>query len=507
MALFRDASVKTKLILISLLGSGSALLLVGAVMIGYDLIELRKTLVRRMTVQADIIGANCVTALLFSDPGSAEATLAALKADPRIVWAGLYSADGSLFAAHFRDVSDGTQPLEDSHAYSGEEPRMSGDRLILSRSILFEGKAIGSVLIKADLHEVRASMARDALILTGVLLASLLVALAVSSRLQQYISQPILQLAGIARRVSTEKDYSVRASGDSRDEIGALVAAFNEMLGEIRQQEAALRAAHDGLERRVTERTAQLQAANKELEAFSYSVSHDLRAPVRHIAGFSEMLDSDGEGLTERGRRHVQKISQAASRMGQLIDDLLAFSRMGRVEMESAPVVLDGLLAEVLREAQPDLRGRTIDWHIAPLPKVRGDRAMLRLALANLVANAVKYTGKCDSPRVDIGVAENAGNEVVVFVRDNGVGFDMQYASKLFGVFQRLHRVDEFEGTGIGLANVRRIINRHGGRTWAEGEPGRGATFYFSLPKVEEGISWESSSASCSPRTMTTTSS
>jgi signal transduction histidine kinase len=484
MALFRGASVKVKLILASVLGSGTALLVVGAVITSYDLMTLRTRLVRRMSVQADIVGTNCLSALLFSDPKSAETTLGALKADPRILAAGLYTPERRQFATYLRDPLAGARLMEDSLGGADEGYRLQGDRLVLWRSVLFDGKPIGTVIIESDLLEVTAAMTRDVVLFASVLLASLLLALAISSRLQRDIAQPILRLAETARRVSVEKDFSVRASGGGADEIGALVTAFNEMLEEIRQQQAALRAAHDGLEQRVAERTAQLQAANNELEAFSYSVSHDLRAPLRHIAGFAELLGAEGDGLNDAGRRFVKKISQAATRMGQLIDDLLVFSRMGRSEMQAATVSLADILADVIKEAQPDVK-HPIDWKIGSLPRVRGDRAMLRLVLANLVSNAVKYTGKSAHPRIEVGAREE-DREVVIFVRDNGVGFDMTYASKLFGVFQRLHRTDEFEGTGIGLANVRRIVHRHGGRTWAEGDPGRGAAFYFSLPKDSE---------------------
>ncbi|PYS95525.1 MAG: hypothetical protein DMF50_08375 [Acidobacteria bacterium] len=485
MALFGNASVRLKLILASILGSGTALLIVGAVITEFDLIALHARLLNRMTVQADIVGANCLSALLFNDPKSAEDTLAALKADPRILGAGLYTADRKLFATYLRDPASGARVMDETLGDAGEGHRLVGDRLRLSRDVLFNGAATGTVVILCDLREISQSLTRDVVIFGSVLLLSLLVALAISSRLQRDITQPILHLAATARRVSQDKDYSVRATGDRRGEIGALVVAFNEMLEEIRQQESALRGAQDELERRVVERTAQLQAANSELEAFSYSVSHDLRAPIRHIAGFAEILENDGNGLDEAGRRHLKKISQAASRMGELIDDLLVFSRMGRSEMQAAAVNLTDLLKEVVREAQPDVK-HPIDWRIKPLPTVHGDPAMLRLVLSNLVSNAMKYTGKTEHPRIEVGVDRDEGREVVICVRDNGVGFDMTYASKLFGVFQRLHRADEFEGTGIGLANVRRIINRHGGRTWAEGELGRGAAFYFSLPKAKE---------------------
>ncbi len=245
---------------------------------------------------------------------------------------------------------------------------------------------------------------------------------------------------------------------------------------------------HDITERRrvaaeLRRRGELLEAANKELEAFSYSVSHDLRAPLRHIDGYTALLEkSAGPALDEKARRYLQTISQSARRMGQLIDDLLVFSRMGRAEMLRTTVDLDQLVKNVLHDLRHDLQGRAISWTIEPLPQVQGDPSMLRQVLVNLISNAIKFTGTRALAKIEIGCDRSRPDEVVIFVRDNGVGFDMQYAGKLFGVFQRLHRTDEFEGTGIGLANVRRIVHRHGGRTWAEGALDQGATFYFSLP-------------------------
>jgi ABC-type amino acid transport substrate-binding protein/nitrogen-specific signal transduction histidine kinase len=225
-----------------------------------------------------------------------------------------------------------------------------------------------------------------------------------------------------------------------------------------------------------------LLAANKELEAFSYSVSHDLRAPLRHVAGFVQLLQGQAQAqLDETGRRYLDVIAGAAAKMGALIDDLLSFSRTGRAQMRLETVPLAALVDECRRELEPETRGRSIDWRIGELPEVTADRALLRQVLANLLGNAVKYTGKKPAARIEVA-ARRDGGEIVVSVRDNGAGFDMKYADKLFGVFQRLHTEAEFEGTGIGLANVRRIVVRHGGRTWAEGAVDQGATFFFTLP-------------------------
>jgi two-component system, sensor histidine kinase and response regulator len=225
-----------------------------------------------------------------------------------------------------------------------------------------------------------------------------------------------------------------------------------------------------------------LEDANKELESFSYSVSHDLRSPLRSINGFSQMLAKDPQStLSPEARRYLDIIIGASRQMDQLIDDLLEFSKMGRAEMRHASVELDALVQETIRTLEMAVEGRNIAWRIAPLPRVIGDAAMLKQVFANLLGNAVKYTRPREAAVIEIGTAGEQDGRVIVSVRDNGVGFDMQYVDKLFGVFQRLHRADEFEGTGIGLASVRRIVERHGGRTWAEGKADQGATFYFTL--------------------------
>jgi PAS domain S-box-containing protein len=314
------------------------------------------------------------------------------------------------------------------------------------------------------------------------------------------VPEESLKLAEREGRVENE-GWRVRKDGSRfwsqgiitalRDEEGQL-RGFSKIAHDITKQKKAeekIRQLNEQLEQRVRARTAQLEAANNELEAFSYSVSHDLRAPLRHIAGYVEILQGEAaDKLDQQAREHLQTVADSAQNLGELIDALLAFSRMGRTEMRQEHVGLTILVEEARRELRRDCEGRDIDWQIAKLPEVQGDPIMLRQVIINLISNALKYSRKRKQARIEIG-ATDSDDEVTFFVRDNGVGFDMKYANKLFGVFQRLHNGNEFEGVGIGLANVRRIIHRHGGRTWAEGQPDGGATFYFSVPKLKkEGI-------------------
>jgi signal transduction histidine kinase len=293
---------------------------------------------------------------------------------------------------------------------------------------------------------------------------------------------PLLVFAGIA-----EDDYLAEWRRHVwQYGIGAMVFSLVVLGFGLRQRRAemTIRQLNAELEQRVAARTAQLEAANRELEAFTYSISHNLRAPLRHIDGFIGLLNErTATRLDDESRRYMTTISRAAGDMDALIDDLLSFSQMGRFEMAKARVDLGVLLREVIQELEPEARGRTIDWRIAKLPPVTGDRFMLRIVLLNLISNALKFTQPCPQAEIEIGCQSEPETEIIVSVRDNGVGFDMRYAGKLFGVFERLHGVDEFEGNGIGLAIVKRVVGLHGGRVWAEGRLDQGASFFFTLPQ------------------------
>jgi len=268
-----------------------------------------------------------------------------------------------------------------------------------------------------------------------------------------------------------------------RDEGGQITGVFAAArdITERKQAEQALRTLNETLEQRVAQRTAELEASNKELEGFTYSVSHDLRAPLRHIDGFSRMLLEEGDaGLSDNARRYLDRIREGTKQMGQLVDDLLNLARLGRREMSPQVTGLSSLAEEAVGEMKKENPGRSIEWKVGPLPFVECDPGLMKQVFVNLLSNAVKYTRPRSAARIEVG-ALNQDDQTVIFVRDNGVGFSMKYADKLFGVFQRLHRPEDFEGTGIGLATVQRILHRHGGRAWAEAELDKGATFYFTL--------------------------
>jgi signal transduction histidine kinase len=266
------------------------------------------------------------------------------------------------------------------------------------------------------------------------------------------------------------------------DDLALLRAACGETA--VQLDNATMRERQQDLIAELGERSNQLAAVNKELEAFSYSVSHDLRAPLRHVSGFAELLQkSQGPEFDDNRKRYLRLISESAVKMGELIDALLVFSRMGRAEMLHTRVDLGAIVRQAQRDVEQAEPARSVEWVINELPTVPGDPSMLQLVFTNLLSNAFKYSRTRDNARIEVGSAKSSDSEFVVYVKDNGVGFDMAYANRLFGVFQRLHRAEEFEGTGIGLANVQRIILRHGGRVWAEGELEKGATFYVALPK------------------------
>ena len=620
----RDVPLPKKLRLIVLIISSTALLGAFAVFLVYQWVSSYRGRLSQLKVLAEIVAEQSTAALEFDQKEQAKTLLAALRAEPEIVAAALYDKDGRLFAP-FQATDEKIRP-------DGVYPE--GGHLLLFHPVKSAGERVGTLYLRSDLRRqwerLWVNLGTAALVLAAAVLAVLFL----SAKLGRWITVPVARLADVVRTVSATKDYAHRAEGEGKDELGLLIAGFNEMLSQIQARDRELAAAREELERRVEERTRELSrevadrrvaqtslseaqqighmgswtwdpatgkvgwsdemfrihgllpsgfggtlddfvkivhpddraafrakleeavgrrqpfssdhrilrpdgevrvlqgqgkvilddagrptravgvmqditerrraeeaiqelnrklragldelaAANKELEGFSYSVSHDLRAPLRAIDGFSRMLAEDyADKLDDNARRYIGVVRSNTQRMGQLIDDLLAFSRMGRSPVRPAPIDMAALARSAFAELRTIDPGRKVDFRLGELPPANGDVAMIRQVFANLLSNALKYSRDRDPAVIELnGRIENG--ESIYVVRDNGVGFEMEYASKLFGVFQRLHSAKDFEGTGVGLALVQRIVQRHGGRIWGEGRPGQGATFTFTLPRKE----------------------
>jgi len=488
----RDWPIKRKLTAILLLISGLVLVLTSAAFVTYQVVTFRNTMRDNVATRSRILAANSTAALAFANEADATELLGALKYDPHMVAAALYDRNGRILATYPpAAAADLVPPAPQPDGY-----RFEGGRLVGFTPVAQGGnQRLGTLYIASNTKAVSDALRLSGIIAVVVLAIAMLAAYALAAVLQGRISAPILALAETATAASTRQDYSVRAPKFGEDELGTLTDAFNQMLGRIEEQKKELQQHAKILEQRVAERTqelehrnealrrntAELLAANTELDAFAYSVSHDLRAPLRSIDGFSQVLLEDfATQLGDAGRDSLHRVRAASQRMATLIDDLLKLARVTRTEMRTERVDLSAVARDIVGDIQRATPDRQVEFTIAPGLEAEGDARLLRVVLDNLLRNGWKYTGKQPQPRVAFTAVDENGSRVFV-VKDNGAGFDMQYADKLFGVFQRLHSAAEFEGTGVGLATVRRIITRHGGRIWAEGVVDQGATFYFTL--------------------------
>lgn len=475
-------SISTRITMMNVLVSGAALLLACTGFFIYDQVTFRQTLVRTLSAQAQIIGSNSVSALVFNDPQSGSNTLSALTNSPSIASAGILTPDRHPFATYSRPGDDENFTIPSVPENQDEVYRFRATHATVVRRISSDGKLIGFVYIRSDLHEIDKRFWRYLLISAAVLLVSLLFALLVSAAFRRGVAGPIVRLAETAREVTRERDYSVRVPPTGQhDELAVLIDSFNEMLREIQQRDRALQRAHDQLEQRVSDRTRDLVSANEELEAFSYSVSHDLRGPLDAIIGFSYVLMSGyANKLDANGQESIKSIRAAARRMSQLIDDLLNLSRVTTSTMHREKVDLSDFARSIMEELCRSAPDRKVEFVIPPVAEAYADTRLIRIVMDNLLRNAWKYTSHHEQARIEFGQQNNNGR-TLFFVKDDGSGFDPRGAERLFQPFQRLHSTAEFPGNGIGLATVRRIVQRHGGEVWAEGAVEKGATFYFTL--------------------------
>jgi len=477
----RQRSIASNLTWMNLLVSGIALVLVYISYLAYTVFSIRSAAIESLSAEARVLGANSVSAIVFDDKASAEETLSALRYSGDVLDGEIYTQGGTLFAKY---PASGPVPLPPHRMPEMPGPAhwANGADIVVGTRIVLQGKQIGTVYVHAHLEGIRQQALEFAAIAGGILLLCLGVALLVGSSFRRILAQPIISLAQTARMVSRYRDYSLRfISERSFDELASLTDAFNEMLAEIQQQDRALEQAKVDLELRVEERTSQLQVANRELEAFSYTVAHDMRAPLQTIGNVCYLImETERTESSEEEKHMVLQLRASVVSMSSMIDDLLNLSlstsaplRLTRLDLSSVA----GSILQGLAEANPKRKFTPV---VEQRCYVNADAGLMQIVLQNLLRNAWKFTSKTEGAQIEFGCTKR-GADTVFYVRDNGAGFDQHLVDRLFKPFQRLHAASDFAGTGIGLATVQRIIRRHGGEVWAEGEVEKGATFYFTV--------------------------
>ena len=503
----RRLTVRRKLMLMIVVSCGTALCLAGAAFVGYDLIMYRRTLIREITVLADVLGNNSTAALSFNARDTAEEMLNALRTQPHIVTACLYDKNGRVFATYARPHAAANIPAQaEDRGY-----RFAANRLTVFRPIWLGNKPVGTIYLESDLTELTERLHLYVIVVSIKVLLVLLVVIGLSVKLQDVISRPILALTTTAKAVSEHRNYAVRAQKTTEDELGTLTDAFNGMLAQIQRRDMALQRAHDELEARVAERTAELSKANAalqvevgerqcaeaglriktdelarsntELEQFAYIASHDLQEPLRMVSSYLQLLEQRYAGqLDATANEFIHFAVDGALRMRTLVRDLLEYSRVGRRKQELTPVncrlVFDNILIN-LKETIADTKAQvTAD----DLPTVRADITELTQLFHNLIGNAIKFHG-AQPPVVHVAADRQDGHWHFV-VRDNGIGIAPEFADRIFVIFQRLHNRTNYPGNGLGLAICKKIVERYGGRIWVQSTPNHGATFHFTLPAI-----------------------
>jgi signal transduction histidine kinase len=481
----RFSSISARLKLLNLFVTGIALLLAFASFLAYDMIAFERDLLHTLQTEAQIMGPNSAAALFYDDSQALEQNLSALRGSPEVLSAVVLNKDGKPFAAYTREGESpltGVGSIPEGQA-DGHSKR--GHGLLYGSRIMYKGEQIGSIFLLAKSQGLVQRTWHYAMIAAIILMLCLLLALLMTSTFRRLLTEPLIGLAQTAQVVREEKDYSVRAKVSNReDELALLVRSFNEMLDDIQVRDKQLEQSRTALEERVQQRTAELSAANLELEAFSYTVAHDLRGPLDNIGNIGFLLkETYGNWMDPEGREFLNDLLSGTKKMSTLINDLLNLSRASRQSFHRQILNLSEMVASILEHLQAGDPERYVQVTIAPGIVVLADNGLLCVVLENLLGNAWKYTSKQPNPTIEFGNLQSGG-ETVFFVRDNGAGFDPHYSDRLFQPFQRLHVQSDFPGTGVGLATVNRIISRHEGRIWAEGAPGKGATFYFTLPYV-----------------------
>ncbi len=512
--LLHRLSLRQKLIAIIMLACVTALVLGGAAFIAWEWTDLRRTMIRDLAAHAEVLADNCKAAIVFHDAADAGTCLRTVGAVPSITAVGVYTRDGELFAMYVRQEAGAVLPQPGSLPSDGWFERRS---LVVIRPVLLDGESIGTVCLRGSLDPLYLRLQRTILGIFGAMFLSSLVAYLISARLQRIISLPVLRLADVAHLVSEKKEYAVRAEPAGHDEVGLLIDAFNEMLGQIQQRDAALVEANEQLETRVRARTTELQSANekltreiaarrqtdsalataneqlaetveemrrsnKELQDFAYVAAHDLKAPLRGIGTLADWIASDyGDKLDEPGRQQLDLLKRRVTRLSDLISGILQYSEIGRMTHRRELVDLGKLVPETIALLDPPAHIQVMVRD--ELPAVLSEKVRLEQVFHNLIDNAIKFMDKPQG-RIEIGCTDQ-GRVWQLGVTDNGPGIEGRHFEKIFQMFQTLAPRDQHESTGIGLPIVKKIVELFGGRIWVESKPGVGSTFFFTLPKQE----------------------
>jgi len=481
-------SISARLKLMNVFVSGSALLLAFASFLAYDTVAFERDLLHTQQTEAQLIGANTVTALEYDDKQSATETLSALKESPEVVSAVVLGRDGVPFASYQRDAEAPPMQTKPLPKGSTDGHWKEGNELLYGSAIMYKGERVGTIYILAKPQALGQRTRHYAMIAALVLLLCMMIALLLTSTFRSMLTEPLIGLAQTAQIVRDEKDYTVRAKAPERDdELALLVKSFNEMLDDIQERDKELEKARTVLEERVQQRTAELSATNRELEAFSYTVAHDLRGPLDTIGNIGFLLkESYGAALDSEGRDFLDQLLHGTRKMSALIHDLLNLSRASRQQFRREMIDLSTMARSIIKDLEKAEPERKVETTVVRGASVLADSGLMCVVMENLLGNAWKYTSKLEHAVIEFGSDEVDG-EMVFYVRDNGAGFDPIYRDRLFQPFQRLHVQSDFPGTGVGLATVQRIISRHGGKIWAESAVGKGATFYFTVPYLTTG--------------------
>jgi len=478
----KDLPLKYQLIMVIFLISLASLWVASTAFVFYDRYAYKKNMEYESIILARILSNQNASDLSAMNYPKIQTSIEQIGVKTGIVSACITDKSGQVVAFYWRDKSKEFSARSDCLVDQTYISKFTSSHFDLLQPIIFTGQnKIGELHIRQDLDDLNKRFKIFSIILFLIFLLASIVAMFLSIQIQGFISTPIINLTALAEKITKNKDYSLRANSDRKDEVGKLFIAFNLMLDTLDQQNKDLIDAKQMLEDKVDERTAELKNINRELEAFTYSVSHDLRAPLRSIDGFGmAFLEDFGENLDATAKDYLARIRSATHRMGVLIDSLLKLSRVSQLNLSFEATNLSDLAKDLIRNFSERFPGHKVQFICPEILLAYGDKALLMSLMENLLENAWKYSSRIKNARVELGSLDRNG-DTVYFIRDNGAGFDMRYADKLFGPFQRLHRHEEFEGLGIGLATAARIIHRHGGEIWAEGITGEGAVFYFTL--------------------------